>query len=345
MSTPHEQPDSGRRSMTRFILSQASKNWMLAALVVTSGCAYLWPGDLMEVDPFRLPSQALWWLVSITMFCLGLVVSFDELEELRKRPTSVLLGVVVQTTWMPFLAWITVAALSLDGDLAKGVILVGCVPGAMASNVLTMTARGNVSYSISLTTVATLLSPITVPLTLSIVGGISTGENAFNPVATSITLFQTVVVPVILGVCVRYLFKALRPYACRLAPWVASIALLWIIMSVVAANRGRIGQVEIMMLVALLVINLLGYLGGFTLGVIADMPPSMTRALSLEVGMQNAGLGTVLAASLLGEQSLAQIPTAVYTFGCMLTGTLLASYLRSISSTADELPAPDSQGV
>lgn len=285
----------------------------------------------MEVDPFRLNGEAIWWLVSATMFCLGLVISSDELKELRKRPASVLLGAAVQTTWMPFLAWVVATCLALEGDIAQGVILVGCVPGAMASNVLTMKAGGNVSYSISLTTVATLLSPVTVPLALWIIGGISTQEQAVNPLETSLKLVQGVVLPVLAGAVIRHYWKAVRPVAVAVAPTVASVALLWIIMSVVAANRTRIAQVESTMLLALLMVNLLGYLGGFAVGVVADLPSSMTRALTLEVGMQNAGLGTALAGTLFGADSLAQIPTAVYTFGCMLTGTLLAGFLHAIS--------------
>jgi BASS family bile acid:Na+ symporter len=52
----------------------------------------------------------------------------------------------------------------------------------------------------------------------------------------------------------------------------------------------------------------------------------MGRALILEIGMQNAGLGTALAADLFRSQPRVMIPTALYTFGCMLTGTLLARY-------------------
>ena len=54
------------------------------------------------------------------------------------------------------------------------------------------------------------------------------------------------------------------------------------------------------------------------------LPASYRRALTLEIGMQNAGLGTALSVSILGAGTTAVIPTAVYTFGCMLTGTVLA---------------------
>ena len=102
--------------------------------------------------------------------------------------------------------------------------------------------------------------------------------------------------------------------------------MLWIIASVVAGNRESLQQISVAMLGALLFMNVMGYVGGVLAGRLGKLPSPMTRALALEVGMQNAGLGTLLAATLFGQDSAAQIPTAAYTFGCMLTGTILASY-------------------
>ena len=135
----------------------------------------------------------------------------------------------------------------------------------------------------------------------------------------------TVVAPVIVGYWIKQRFVSLRRAAEAIAPHLATVALLWIIASVVAGNRERLSQVAASLIVGLLAMNLLGYLGGYAVARLARMPEAMCRALTLEVGMQNAGLGTVLAASLLGGDSPAQIPTAAYTFGCMLTGTLIAA--------------------
>lgn len=310
---------------------------ILAGLVLTSSLAYLWPSffppsdEAPAWDPFLLDLSFLWALVTVTMFCLGMVVSRDELRQLKLQPTSVFLGVLTQCACMPALAWISVRLLGISGEMASGVILVGCVPGAMASNVLTMTARGNVSYSVSLTVVATLLSPVTVPLALSIVGGIATDGNSFNAVETAQTLGLRVVLPVVVGFALKELFPQVKRVAILIAPPLASVALLWIIASVVAGNRQQLSQIEGGVLLALLLINLAGYLAGYAVGGFARMPSAMRRALSLEVGMQNAGVGTALAGSLFGAGSQAQIPTAAYTFGCMLTGTLLAGFWTSVS--------------
>ncbi|MEM8912115.1 MAG: bile acid:sodium symporter family protein, partial [Planctomycetota bacterium] len=277
-------------------------------------------------DPFLIHPWMLLALVAVTMYCLGIVLDRGELLELRQRPLSVLLGVLIQCTWMPFLAVLVVEALSLEGDIANGVLLVGCVPGAMASNVLTLTARGNVSYSVSLTTAATMLSPLTVPLTLMITSDLSASPSMMSPFRTAMILLATVVAPVTLGYFSKRLASTWSNALSSLAPRIASLALLWIIASVVAANRGRLSQVPLSWLMALLCMNLLGYAGGWFLGRLVGLPTAMRRALTLEVGMQNAGLGTALAATLFGTDSLTQIPTAAYTFGCMLTGTIVAGW-------------------
>ena len=295
------------------------------ALALSSGLAYTWPWFEQSWDPFRLTSTWLLSLVALTMFCLGVVARSAELVELRRRPWTVFAGVIVQCTLMPALAWVVVRALAIEGQLAYGVLLAGCVPGAMASNVLTMTAKGNVSYSVSLTTIATLISPITVPFAFAVVAGLETEEDAFNPRKMATTLVLTVVLPVISGFLAKHYLGLVRRLVGKVAGHIATIALLWIIASVVAVNRERLSLVAPSLIAGLLAMNLVGYLGGYAMGLAVRMREPMRRALTLEVGMQNAGLGTALAASLLGDATPAQIPTAAYTFGCMLTGTILAA--------------------
>jgi len=85
------------------------------------------------------------------------------------------------------------------------------------------------------------------------------------------------------------------------------------------------------------VINLLGYLFGYLAGAAFQMSESMRRALTLEVGMQNAGLGAILAGQLFPGQEMIALPPALYMFGCMLTGTVLAQYwsLKSVEEVTE----------
>ena len=304
---------------------------LLFWLLVSSGIALVWPVEAVGFDPFVSATWMLWTLIVITMFALGTLVHPAELQPLRAAPWWVALGVVTQFTVMPLAAWAVTRLVPMEAELAAGVILVGCVPGAMASNVLTNTAGGSVAYSVSLTSVATLLSPISVPLLLAIVAGQSAAQSLTT---ASIQLASMVVLPTVLGYLSARRWYPLRIAAQRFASIVASMALLWIIATVVAGNREELMKVGGLLIVTLLAVNIVGYLAGYAVAAGAKLPESCRRALTLEVGMQNAGLGTVLAASLYGAGTVATIPTATYTFGCMLTGTVLAVWWKSSSDSA-----------
>lgn len=303
---------------------------LLFWLLVSSGFALIWPADTVGFDPFVASPALLWALIVVTMFSLGMLVRPEELEPLRQRPWWVVLGVATQVLVMPAAAWMVTRMVPMSSELAAGVILVGCVPGAMASNVLTNAAGGSVAFSVSLTTVATLLSPLTVPTVLWIVADVQAEDPLpVDPIDTAVMLFLKVVLPTVVGYFVARRFEWARRQADRYASPVASVALLWIIASVVAGNRERLFDVGATLIAALLVINLLGYAAGFLTASAARLPERFRRALTLEVGMQNAGLGTALASTLYVATPAATIPTAAYTFGCMLTGTLLALFWKN----------------
>ncbi|MCA9248662.1 MAG: bile acid:sodium symporter, partial [Planctomycetales bacterium] len=175
------------------------------------------------------------------------------------------------------------------------------------------------SYSVSLTTCATLVSPLIVPLTLRWTLGQAVD---FPAQATAISLGWMVVAPVIVGHALSRRFDAWSRGAQRFGSTVANLTILWIIAVVVAANRAQLEELESTLFVALLALNVGGYIAGNSCARALKMPSAMRRALTLEVGMQNAGLGAVLAKTLFGDQ--AALAPAFYTFACMATGTALA---------------------
>ncbi len=102
------------------------------------------------------------------------------------------------------------------------------------------------------------------------------------------------------------------------------------IATAVALKRNDLREFPVHVVIPLLFVNLLGYMAGYLFGRLGRLSDPMRRALTLEVGMQNAGAGTVLATQLFGEDSEAIIPCVLYTFGCMLTGTMLATVWNRI---------------
>lgn len=315
------------------------RHTLLAWLVLLCGIAWGWPRWFAGLpDPFLATQAAelLPWMIAATMFAIGGLLPRDELANVARRWPAVLFGTAMQYTAMPLGAYFWGHALGLSGGLLAGVILVGCVPGAMASNVLTLVARGNVSYSVSLTTVATLISPLTVPAALYLlIDGAQIDKGAFAVGAFKILVTQ-VVGPVLAGYAVSRLSPVAGRVLQRIGPAIANVTILWVIAVVVALRRDELSQISATLLWVLAAVNLTGYAAGFLAATAVRLTDPMRRALTLEIGMQNAGLGTVMALQLFGKETLASIPTAAYTFGCMLTGTMLAQAwaLRAVHGEA-----------
>jgi bile acid:Na+ symporter, BASS family len=139
------------------------------------------------------------------------------------------------------------------------------------------------------------------------------------------------VLPVVAGHLLSRYCAPWRRMAGRYAGVVANLSILWIISVVVAINRDSLVQMDAWLFLALLAVNVLGYIGGWSGAYLMGLPSPMRRALTLEVGMQNAGLGTIIAMRVFGDYPTATIPPAIYTFGCVLTGTILARVWAEMS--------------
>jgi bile acid:Na+ symporter, BASS family len=316
------------------------ERWMLLWLLAFSGTAFFWPSQYLDIfllsGPYQRP------LFALTMGCIGFMLPTAEVNDTLKGFRSVALGVTAQYTIMPLLAFGLAMLPGLPEQVRLGLILVGCVPGAMASNVLTLQAGGNTSFSVGLTTLATILSPIAVPLALGLAIG-KWDEETFALLAkSSFWLLVTVVVPVIVGQILARILplnKTQRESAATFGRYIANFTILWIIAFVVAKNREllaeafRLGDIfrrdtgefsPVSVTLRLFWLNLGGYTAGFVVGSLIGLETAKRRALTLEIGMQNAGLGALLAVDLFGPE--AALPPALFTFGCMFSGTILANY-------------------
>ena len=301
---------------------------LIVWLVLLGLAAFYW-GDCFGEgsDPFLATNPYRSYFFAATMLAIGSLLPRDEVQQVIRRWPTVVGGTAIQYVSMPLLAYLFARLFGLEGPWLIGIIMVGCVPGAMASNVLTLAARGNVSYSLSLTTSATLFSPILVPavlaLALSGLAAYSTADLMAKVAAVSLKLVCMVVLPVVAGYFLSQVSRRWAAGAKRVGAIVANLTILWIIAIVVAKNRENLAQVELRLLLALLVVNLGGYAAGALGGRLLRLDGPMRRALTLEIGMQNAGLGTILV-GIISDDPAAEIAPAIYTYGCMFTGTLLA---------------------
>ena len=206
------------------------------------------------------------------------------------------------------------------------VVLVVNSPGGTASNVVCYLAKGNVALSITLTAVSTLLSVLLTPLLCWLYMDVSIQVPVW-PMLLSI--LKIVFAPVLLGILLNHYFHAaLRPLQ-HLFPLISVVAIVWIIAIIVALNQPRFTELGVVLVVAVMLHNAFGLLGGYAIGRGLGYDKVTSRTLAIEVGMQNSGLAVALAVKFFSP--VAALPGALFSVWHNLSGSLLAAVWRRTS--------------
>jgi BASS family bile acid:Na+ symporter len=224
---------------------------------------------------------------------------------------------------MPALGFVAALLAPLPPEIALGFIIVACAPGAMASNVIVYLAGGAVAFSVAMTTVATFLSPLLTPLLVELLGNAFL-EIPFWPMMQ--TIIMMVVLPLAAGMVIRNYLGRYLEAARSLAPAVAAIAIVIICSYAVAANQERIAVVGGWVILMVMLLNVFGYLAGWWLARLYGFDATHRLTLSIEIGMQNAGLGVALALKHFSPETA--LPGALFAFWCILTAAGASSWLR-----------------
>jgi len=257
--------------------------------------------------------------LGVIMFGMGITLKKEDFKRVLLRPEDVAIGFCAQYGIMPIAGFALAKVLNLEPLLAAGVVLVGSCPGGTASNVITYLGRGDVALSVTVTSVTTLFSPILTPLFTYLLAGEWT---AVPVLRLFISTFEIILLPVALGVGVRGLFKERVEYAIPILPMVSSITIIFIVGVIVAANAQAIGGIGLRTGIAVMIHNIIGLTLGFYIARLFGMEIPKARAVSIEVGMQNSGLGVALARAHFG--ALAALPSAMFSVWHNVSGSLLA---------------------
>jgi BASS family bile acid:Na+ symporter len=229
-----------------------------------------------------------------------------------------LYGVAAQFTIMPALAFSLAMLFSFSKEFSLGLILTGSAPGAMASNVLSYLAGADVAYSVSLTTVSTMLAPLLTPL-LTLFLAKTLLEIPFWSMCFSV--FKMVVLPLFLGLLLKkVLGKKVEPLS-RIFPALSTTFIVFICALVIALNKTYLLRINLWIFAAALFLNLAGLVSGYMTGKWLRFDLLKRRALAIEIGMQNAGLGSVLALKHFNER--VALPAVVFVFICIFSASIL----------------------
>lgn len=262
-------------------------------------------------------------LLMLIMFAMGLSLTWQDVRQVLEKPGIIGLGVLLQYSLMPLLAFVVATLLQLPQELLVGLVLVGACPGGTASNVIAYLARANVTLSVAITFASTLVAVLATPL----LTGLYLGERIPVPVdGMLLSLLQIVMLPVVLGCALNTLAPSritpLRP----VLPLVSVTAIVVVIGIIVALNQSHLAQAGPAVLVAVVAHNSLGLAGGYGLARLFRLDKHTAKTLAIEVGMQNSGLGVALAVK--HFTALAALPGALFSIWHNLAGSLLAAVWR-----------------
>ncbi|MFZ6050116.1 bile acid:sodium symporter family protein [Pseudomonas sp. CR3202] len=289
--------------------------WVLLFAVI----AYYQPGLFLPLKEAIVP------LLGVVMFGMGLTLKRHDFAEVARRPWRVALGAVAHFVIMPGVAWLLCELLSLPPEIAVGVILVGCCPSGTASNVMVWLARGDLALAVAIAAVTTLLAPLLTPALIWLLA------SAWLPVSFTGLLWsilQVVVVPIILGLVAQRLLGRRQQQAVEVLPLVSVSCIVVIIGAVVAASQARIAESGLLILAVVILHNGFGFLLGYFTGRLFGLPLAQRKALAMEVGMQNSGLGAALASAHFSP--LAAVPSALFSVWHNISGSLLSTWFRRV---------------
>ncbi len=285
---------------------------------------FLLPDTFKQLTPYIVT------LLGIIMFGMGLTLSLDDFREVARRPVDVGIGVASQFLIMPLIAVILTMIVPMSAEVAAGVILVGCCPGGTSSNVMTYLPKGDVALSVACTSVTTLAAPIITPFLVWLFA------SQFLPVdamAMFISIVKVILLPLALGFLLQKLLPGMVKAAVPALPLVSVVGIVLIVAAVVGASKAAIASSGLMIFAVVVLHNGIGYLLGYLAARASGLSVAKRKAIAIEVGMQNSGLGAALANAHFSP--VAAVPSAIFSVWHNISGALIANYFSQVPNDED----------
>lgn len=277
-------------------------------------------------------------LLACMMFAVALTLRTDDFRRILLSPRAPVVGLLAQFILLPALTCLAVVLLAVEPQLALGMILVASCPGGNFSNILTWLARGNAALSVSMTAVSSLAATLLTPLNFALYGWLNPytrgylTDIAMDPWAVLALVVVVLGAPLVLGMFTgtRYPLLARRS---EKPLRVVTLALFMVFIAVAFANNVHL-FLERFHAFFWLVIghNLFALALGYWAAILMGLPQADRRAVTLEVGMQNAGLGLVIIFTFFPEAGGMMLIVAFWGVWHLFSGVLLSQLWARYSS-------------
>jgi BASS family bile acid:Na+ symporter len=237
------------------------------------------------------------------MLGVALELTLEDFKRIIQSPKAPAIGLAAQFILLPaftFLLTLILPGSMLAPSMALGMILVAACPGGNLSNIITYLAKGNCAVSISMTAVSSAAAIFMTPFNLALWGSLNPATEpilrkvSLSPMDVFVTIFIILGIPMIVGMTVRKLLPGLVEKARKPFKIFSLIVFLVIIAGALAANWKHFVEVVGLVVFVVLVHNALALTLGYTSGRLIGLDPRDTRAVAIEVGIQNSALGLVL---------------------------------------------------
>lgn len=271
-------------------------------------------------------------LLQIIMFGMGTELSLKDFAQVLRMPKGIMVGIACQFTIMPLVGFTVASLFNFPGEIAAGIILVGCCPSGLASNVMSYLARANLALSVSVTTACTLLAPLLTPLLMRLLGG-SFVEIHFWDMMWDIT--KIVILPIVAGLLFHYLVRGKFDWLDKAMPVLSMVGIAVILVVITAAGRDNLLKVGGLLVLAIFIHNITGFFLGYWSARLLKFKERDCRTIALEVGMQNAGLASGLALTM-GKLATAGLAPAIFGPMMNVTGSFLSSWWHNRLPKDDE---------
>lgn len=298
------------------------KNYIFTfSIICAVVISLIFPQLFIEINGFPLKKLIIP-LLQIIMFGMGTTMSWADFVNVVRMPKAVIVGLVCQFTIMPLIGFALANIFSFPAEIAAGIVLIGCSPSGLASNVMSYIAKANVALSITITGIATLLAPLLTPALMKLLAG-QFIEIQFW--VMMLDILNMIILPIALGLIVNKILGKYNQLLNHILPIVSMIGIALIIVIITAAGRDSLLSIGGVLIIAVLIHNVLGYILGYWCSKLLGLNEQNCRTVAIEVGLQNAGLASGLA---LQMGKVATVGLAAALFGPIMntTGSLLATW-------------------